>query len=253
MNQEKDKNNQAFAEDSFEPWEQSNPIPLAFLVVLVSLLLIALLYYANSYYPAPTSESSVKLDKPAKPAAPNLPAAPKIVTQGNAVVWSCASCHGLAGEGSGQTPALAGLTVDYLQKQLTDFKELTRNNNSMRYVVEHSSDQELEAAIHYYAQLERQPVNVTYLGGFASKGEQLAKQGKPEAGAPPCSSCHAPNLAQVFPSLEGQSPDYIYSQLEAFKHGKRTNDAVMPNNVQGLTSEEMRDVAEYYHQQIQKK
>lgn len=269
MNQDNDNNNQKFAEDSistavedstsqtvedsFEPWEQSNPIPLAFLVVLVSLLLVSVLYYANSYYPEHSRQAGDKSSKLASQASQDLPEAPSSVTAGNAVVWSCASCHGLDGMGSGQTPALAGLTADYLNKQLADFKELTRNNNSMQYVVEHSTSQELEQAVNYYAELERHPQKITYLGGFADKGELLATQGKPEVGTPPCSSCHAPHLASVFPSIEGQSADYIYSQLEAFKHGLRTNDAIMPNNVKNLSSEEMRDLAEYYHQQGRKK
>lgn len=247
MSQENNKNNPETVD--FEPWEQSNPIPLAFLVILVSLLLVSILYYASSHYPEHTLLTGEKLLEVTNQPTADLPSMPALVSQGNEEVWSCGSCHGLDGIGSGQTPALAGLTVDYLNKQLTDFKEQTRDNNSMQYVVEHSTSQELAEAVNYYAQLERHPKKIVYLGGSSQRGEIIATQGKPEAGVPPCSSCHAPHLASVFPSLEGQSPDYLYSQLEAFKHGLRTNDDIMPNNVKNLSSEELRDLAEYFHQQ----
>lgn len=243
----------ATVEDSFEPWEQSNPIPLAFLIILVGLLLVSILYYASSHYPEHTLLTGEKLVEVTYQQNTDLPSMPAIVSKGNEEVWSCGSCHGLDGMGSGQTPALAGLTADYLNKQLADFKEQTRDNNSMHYVVNYTSSQEIEEAVNYYAQLERFPKKPVYLGGSSQRGEVIATQGKPEAGVPPCSSCHAAHLVSVFPSLEGQSPDYLYSQLEAFKHGLRTNDDIMPNNVKNLSSEEMRDLAEYFHQQNSKK
>lgn len=116
-------------------------------------------------------------------------------------------------------------------------------------MVNYASDADLAAAVDYYAKLTRfykQPVT---LGGVASRAAQLVLNGKPDAGVPPCSSCHAPQLAAVFPNLHGQNPDYLYSQLEAFKHGQRVNDPIMPMNVQNLTSAELRDLAEYFYQQ----
>lgn len=249
MSKQENKTSPTSIADTFEPWEQSNPVPLAFLVILVGLFLVSILYYANSHYPEHSYMAKDKIQNSTNYQQPELPAAPVIVSKGNEQVWSCGSCHGLDGMGSGQTPALAGLTADYLNKQLKDFKELTRDNNSMQYVVQYSSDQELADAVNYYAQLIRYPKETTYLGGFSERGKILANQGKPDQGVLPCSSCHAANLAGFFPSLEGQSPDYIFSQLEAFKYGMRTNDQIMPGNVKKLTSEEMRDLAEYFYQQ----
>src|SRR6202022_4972836 len=46
-----------------------------------------------------------------------------------------------------------------------------------------------------------------------------------------CAACHGADgnaIAPTFPSLAGQSPDYIYLQLESFKKSWRTNPIMQP-------------------------
>jgi cytochrome c553 len=67
-----------------------------------------------------------------------------------------------------------------------------------------------------------------------ARGRALATTGSP-GGAPPCASCHGPQLRGVglIPPLAGRFPSYIVRQLLAFKTGARSTPASVP----------MRDVA----------
>lgn len=242
------KDTHKIAPDSFEPWEQTYPIPLSYLVIAAGLILFGVLYYVNSHYPDRVINytDQTSLVKDYKEAS--LPPAPTIVSEGNEVVWSCASCHGLDGLGNGQTPVLAGLNETYLAKQLKDFKERTRDNGSMIYVVDNISDEELAESIEYYASLERKAKIITNIGGSVERGRMIAEEGIP--GVPQCSTCHSEKtlMIPIYPNIISQRPDYLYSQLEAFQGGNRKNDPIMPTNVKNLTSEDMRDVAQYYHE-----
>ena len=63
--------------------------------------------------------------------------------------------------------------------------------------------------------------------------------------------CHSPsgkgNGPAGWPSLKGQYPEYIVTQLQAFKQGTRANDAgkMMRNLVGRMSEMEMKAVAAY--------
>jgi cytochrome c553 len=76
-------------------------------------------------------------------------------------------------------------------------------------------------------------------------------QGNAEAGAgkaATCVACHGPagNSSNAeWPKLAGQNARYTYEQLKAFKDGGRQN-ALMSAQAQGLSDQDMRDLAAYY-------
>lgn len=75
--------------------------------------------------------------------------------------------------------------------------------------------------------------------------------GSPEAGqqkAAACTACHGPDgnsLADMWPKLAGQLPDYIVKQLKDFKTGKRTDEQMSPQ-VANLAEADMPDIAAYF-------
>lgn len=66
-----------------------------------------------------------------------------------------------------------------------------------------------------------------------------------------CVSCHGDNgnsMVSTFPKLAQQHSSYLVKQLQAFKDGTR-KDPVMSAIAQGLTVEDMVDIAAYYAEQ----
>ena len=63
-----------------------------------------------------------------------------------------------------------------------------------------------------------------------------------------CASCHGSDgnsLVAMYPSLAGQSANYLAKQLTDFKSGKR-NDPVMAGMVAALTPTDINDLAAYF-------
>lgn len=61
-----------------------------------------------------------------------------------------------------------------------------------------------------------------------------------------CLLCHKPNNTMAYlPTLEGQTREYLYAQIKAFKE-KRRADSAMQTNVATLSERDMRDIADYF-------
>jgi cytochrome c553 len=77
-----------------------------------------------------------------------------------------------------------------------------------------------------------------------SIGHADAKAGEKKAQI--CLLCHKPNnpTASV-PTLEGQTREYLYNQINAYRE-KRRPDPSMQTNVSRLSDKDMRDIAEYF-------
>lgn len=84
---------------------------------------------------------------------------------------------------------------------------------------------------------------------FASAGAWAA--GNAEAGqqkAAACMACHGPDgnsLADMWPKLAGQLPDYIVKQLKDFKAGKRVNEQMSPQAA-NVAESDMPDIAAWF-------
>ena len=76
----------------------------------------------------------------------------------------------------------------------------------------------------------------------AMKGAQLSAS---------CAHCHGTDgnsSSGQYPNLAGQTAEYIYLQIKAFKEGTRT-DPMMSPMVGILTDQDMRDLADFYSSQ----
>ena len=175
---------------------------------------------------------------------------------GEALVGSCAACHGADGNSLAPTfPKLAGLGERYLLKQMKDIRDGRRPVALMAGQVDNMTDQQLADIAAFYDAQSRtsgttDPELVTmgrsiYLAGIADR--------KVAAG----SGCHSPsghgNGPAGFPALAGQHSDYITQQLEMFRLGYeddsgRTNGGdsrIMRTIAFGLSDLETKAVSSY--------
>ena len=162
----------------------------------------------------------------------------------------CAACHGADGNSSNPMwPSLAGQHASYTYKQLTDFKAGRRINASMSGMVAGLSDDDMKNLAAYYETQSHKPV--AFDGELIEKGESIYRGGITETGVAACMGCHSPsgkgNGPAGWPSLKGQHPEYIVTQLQAFKQGERANDSgkMMRNLVGRMSEMEMKAVAAY--------
>jgi cytochrome c553 len=144
----------------------------------------------------------------------------------------CEACHGAHGEGmaAAHVPRLAGQSAEYLQKQLDDYADGTRDNPVMANFAKALSErQRAEFAARYAAMTAPYLPRTAPLDAVRrARGHQLAYQGDETRRAPACNGCHGPDgvgVAHAAPYLAGQSAEYLAAALKAFRQGTRKNDA----------------------------
>jgi cytochrome c553 len=73
-------------------------------------------------------------------------------------------------------------------------------------------------------------------------------QGATAAKSDSCAHCHGTDgnsTSSAYPSLAGQTREYLYRQIKAFKEGQRKNAMMSPAAVV-LSDQDMQDLAEYF-------
>jgi cytochrome c553 len=169
--------------------------------------------------------------------------APELVTT------VCAACHGPDGNSVAPTfPKLAGLQVEYLEKQLKEFVSGKRKSDLMAASLPALKSADLAALAAYYA--SRKPAAGTVTDSrLAAAGKLLYDDGNTTSGVPACAGCHQPEAQgnERYPRLAGQHASYTAAQVVAFKTGARSNDKarVMRAVAERMTEQEIAAVAEY--------
>ncbi|KMQ75828.1 c-type cytochrome [Marinobacter subterrani] len=178
----------------------------------------------------------------------------QLAAQGDGTGAPCAACHGADGSGNNAAgfPRLAGLDSGYLAKQMLDYNAGKRINPVMQPNINNFDAQQIRDLAAYYAAM---PVPQTSTPATVSEdvlalGEKLANQGDWGNYIPPCSSCHGPGnrgVGATFPAIAGQHPNYIRSQINAWKNNQRNNDPnkLMTAVAERLTDEQIDAVAAY--------
>lgn len=166
-------------------------------------------------------------------------------------VQACIACHGPAGitPTGGIFPNLAGLSSEYLAKQLADFRSGSRIQPLMNTIARGLTEQEIGQVAAYYGTLAGPPLHVGEFGGAAA--EKLDRLGDGNRALPACANCHGlrgMGEGPLLPRLAGQSREYFTDQMNAFRNGSRQNDdvGVMRAFSQRLTESEIQALAEYY-------
>jgi cytochrome c553 len=167
----------------------------------------------------------------------------------------CASCHGADGNSTAPVnPKIAGQGVDYLHKQLSDFKAVDgqkplRESPIMNGMVATLSAADMKSLAAYYSGQALKP-SAAADKDLAALGQKLWRGGDLANGVPACAGCHGPAGAGVpaqYPRLAGQYADYLVAQLTAFREGRRANDpnSMMRGVAARMTDRQIRAVAEY--------
>lgn len=162
----------------------------------------------------------------------------------------CAGCHGVDGNSvAGTWPVLAGQHASYLVKQLRDFKSGTRTNPIMQSIAGSLGDADMQDIAAYYSGQKIKPV--AFDDSIVAQGENIYRGGITETSVAACMACHGPGGGGLepagFPSLKGQQPQYLESQLRNFRSGARANDAgkIMRSVASRMTEPEIKAVAAY--------
>jgi len=183
-------------------------------------------------------------------AKPDLAKAQQTVSQ------VCAACHGADGNStSPANPNLAGQQAEYITLELEHFKSGVRNNAVMAGMVATLTPEDMRALGVYFAQQKPKP-SAAKDRDLVQAGQKVYRGGNAASGLPACSACHAPTgvgIPSRYPRLSGQSADYVYAQLKAFKAGERGNDKegkdvngrVMAQIASRMSDSEMQAVAQY--------
>jgi outer membrane protein OmpA-like peptidoglycan-associated protein len=170
----------------------------------------------------------------------------------------CQGCHGEDGNSvSGVFPKLAGQWSDYLQKQIREFQNGARVNETMTDMATSISEfQDLYDIAAYFAsqkQMVGTPVEDEAEKKLYLEGEKLYTEGNPETGQFRCVKCHGihgsgqPLNNNLFPVLGGQHKEYLIKQLTEFKHEVRENDrsGMMLRITTHLTAHQIEALATY--------
>ena len=155
---------------------------------------------------------------------------------------TCLGCHGIPGYRNAypnySVPKLEGQHPEYIVTALKAYRAGERSHITMHSQASSLSDQDMADIAAYFS------------------GEPLKSDGKPEGQAPQaaqvCVACHGQDgigITPQYPSLAGQHPDYIVRALSEYKKGGRKN-PVMATFAGQLNAEQMRQLAQYYSQQL---
>lgn len=143
-------------------------------------------------------------------------------------VAACTACHGEHGIQleDGYVPRIHGKPAGYLYNQLVNYQAYRRRNASMNHMVGHLSHAYLYEIAQYFATQHPPypPAAPEPSPALARRGEQLVREGDPEAGVPACAACHGERLTGVQPNtpgLVGLPRQYIMAQLGAWQVGTR--------------------------------
>ena len=164
----------------------------------------------------------------------------------------CQGCHGQDGNSYGpEWPNLAGQHPSYLIKQILNFQDGVRTNETMNGMVIGLSKQDIEDIAAYFSSQSLQALTPETEVEIIKTGRKIYKGGNLYSGVPACAGCHGPNAAgnspAAFPHLAGQKTTYVVKTLKDFKAGARANDVneIMRNIATRLTDNEINAVAAY--------
>ncbi|MBP82055.1 MAG: cytochrome c4 [Acidiferrobacteraceae bacterium] len=151
---------------------------------------------------------------------------------GQAKAQMCVACHGADGNSTNAGfPSLAGQVPGYIAGQLGAFKSGKRVNPVMQGMAQLSPTDMADIDAWYASQvITPRSIDEDQLA-LAREGETLYRAGTAELAIPACMACHGPagrGMPSSYPRVAGQWPEYLESQLLAFKSGDRVGKIMGP-------------------------
>jgi cytochrome c553 len=213
---------------------------------------------------AQTTAPKADAPAPAASAAPAAPAAsaeaptataalkPGDATAGQAKAAVCGACHGMDGNSTDpQYPRLAGQQESYIARQLTDFKNGTRQNPIMIGFASALSPQDMHDIGAYFATKQSLPGVADQ--ALVEQGQTLYRSGDTTRDIPACMACHGPdgrgNPGAMYPQLTSQHANYIQATLKSWHDGTTwgtdAHAKIMPAIAQKLNDKDIAALASY--------
>lgn len=172
-------------------------------------------------------------------------------------ITACVACHGDEGASKVEiNPNLAAQHPEYIEKQLMNFKDHSRDNASMNQVAGNLSEHDIADIGAYFKDPK---ADIKAVATRAPAAKSLA--GDVEAGkalAASCGACHGADgnaMVPMYPKLAGQHEKYLVKQLTDFKKAVDTqgaegrNDPVMGGMVAALSETDIQNLAAYFASQ----
>src|SRR5262245_17771247 len=165
---------------------------------------------------------------------------------GYAKSLTCSACHGAAGNSrSDSMPIIAGLSPAYFRKQMDSYAAGRRPSPEMEPYAKMVLVLGVDDVAGYFAQQKMEPTPIVSSADAIGRGRTAAVQ---------CAICHGPegkgDAAKLIPSLAGQPPGYLRTQMILFKQDKRNPGDATLNAAKALmrliSDETYADLAAYY-------
>lgn len=169
----------------------------------------------------------------------------------SAAIRNCTWCHGGSAQGYAPAPRLAGQHSVYIEKQLVNFREHTRNNPfAKQYMWGAAANLGARSARNLAAYFATIPPKAASDGNkeLAATGRTIYQEGIPDANIVACVACHGPNAQGVsqIPRLGGLAFAYLQRRLEQWSQGyNAATGPPMPHIASKLSPNQIEALASY--------
>jgi cytochrome c553 len=136
----------------------------------------------------------------------------------------CTWCHGGSAQGYTPAPRLAGQRPEYIEKQLINFRQHTRDNPFSKLYMwgaaANLSPHTAQNLAIYFSTISPKAANDGDKALVAA-GRAIYQEGVPDSNIPACVACHGPNAQGVseIPRLGGLAFTYLQRRLEQWAEG----------------------------------
>ncbi len=167
------------------------------------------------------------------------------VEAGKNAFETCRGCHSSVGASNVYptyyVPKVGGQVAAYTVAALTAYKTSNRPHRTMMANTYDFSEQKIEDIAAYLATEADGSTRGIANGGDAQNGKELAAS---------CVACHNgdTNEGATNPVLAGQHANYMERAMQEYQSGARKS-ALMQSMVQGLSKDEIKDIAAYFTSQ----
>ncbi len=169
----------------------------------------------------------------------------------SSAVRNCTWCHGVSAHGYTPAPGLAGQRREYIQNQLLNFSDHTRDNPFSKLYMWGATANLSAATAHglaiYFSNLSPKAAN-DGVRGLEEKGRSIYQLGMPDSNIVACVACHGPNAEGVgeIPRLGGLAYTYLKRRLEQWGEGFHANAKLpMPGIARKLSADQIEALASY--------
>ena len=172
-------------------------------------------------------------------------------------ITACIACHGKEGYSEVLiNPNLANQHSQYIEKQLNHFKDSSRKNAIMNQISANLTAADIANIGAYFA--DTSAVGEVKASSIVAVKSFIGDINAGKAKSATCAACHGADgnaAISIYPSLAGQSENYLVKQLQDFKKAVDTQgksgrvNAVMGGMSAILSADDMQNLAAYFASQ----